>query len=231
VVARDFFGEIMTRTLQTCIGAAVLIVVLSMAWLCYCASWAVLEWGHAGQAATESMGKLGTAADGINAVTARLNGPHGTLTMLDEDVGALKSLIVHADLVARHEQQQIGKLDQQEETLFADLHGMAASGTELTQALTVDARTANDTILAGKAGVQSFTLAVKDADAVVNDPALAEGLDSLSQTAANTARITDDTAKVTHHFEQEIDTPAKHHWWTPVKTIWGITWQALMLAK
>jgi hypothetical protein len=219
----------MSKTLQTCIGAAVLIVALSVAWLCYCASWSVLEWGHAGHAATENIAKLGAAADGINATTARLNGPHGTLTMLDDDIGAAKSLIVHADLVARHEQQQLGKLDSQEDTLFADLHGMAAAGTGAALQATVDLQTANDTILAGKAGVQSFTLAGQDLDETVKG--LQPTVRDLAGMMENTRQITADTRAVADDVSTRFLTPKPKHWWNWIAPVWEVAWRAAMLAK
>ena len=235
MVARDFFGEIMTRTLQTCIGAAVLIVALGVAWLCYCASWSVLEWGEAGRAATVNLNKLGTAADGISKTTDALNWPCntgkpcGALAKLDQTLNGVDTSIGLVNLVARHEQQQLGKLDLQEQTLFADTHKALTAGAGALAQAQADLQTAQGTIGALTEAVSEAKATEKDFHALVPDmKRLTKGM---ADTSEHTAVITDNTAKVTHHFEQEIDTPAKHHWWTPVKTIWGITWQALMLAK
>ena len=219
----------MTRTLQTCIGAAVLIVALGVAWLCYCASWAVLEWGEAGQVATVNLAKLGTAADGISATTARLNGPHGTLTMMDEDVGTLKSLLIHADLVARHEQQQLNKLDSQEETLFEDAHKILITGAGALAQAQTDLQTAKGTI-------GSLTEAVNEAKATEEDfhtlvPDMKRLTKGMADTSEHTAVITDNTAKVTTHFEQAIDTPKKRTAGGVIKTAWQVIWQLAMLAK
>jgi len=67
--------------------------------------------------------RFGDAGAGLAETTAKLNGRHGTIAMADEDVGAVKSLIVHADLAARHEQQQMTTWDTRGAILFANLNG------------------------------------------------------------------------------------------------------------
>ena len=221
----------MTRTRQHMIGAAILVVAFGIAWLCYCASWAVLEWGHAGQAATVNLGKLGAAADGITATTARLNGPHGTLTMLDEDVGAARSLIIHADLVARHEQQQLSKFDSQEETLFADTHkALTAGAGALAQAQT-DLQTFEGLIGALTGAVSEAKATEKDFHALVPDmKRLTKGM---ADTSEHTAVITDNTAKVSTHYEKKIDAPDKPKPWYIKIAPFAIqlAWEGFMAAK
>lgn len=83
--------------------AAVYLLSLLTA-LCGLAAWGCFGLcGHA----IAAVDKLGDAGAGLAQTAGKLNGKHGTIAMLDEDVGAGKSLIVHADLVARHEQQQL----------------------------------------------------------------------------------------------------------------------------
>jgi hypothetical protein len=100
------------------------------------AAWRRLGSGEAirpSKRADSSIGDAGTstahAAKDVDAAVVRLNAPGGTLTMADEDLGAAKSLVIHADLVARHDQQQVGKLDGQEQALFTDLHETLNAGS------------------------------------------------------------------------------------------------------
>lgn len=83
------------------------------------------------------------ALDGITQTTTKLNGPHGTIAMADEDIGAAKSLIIHADLVARHEQQSLNTWDARAAQLFdninggvTDLRGAINAGADMARAAT-----------------------------------------------------------------------------------------------
>jgi hypothetical protein len=48
---------------------------------------------------------------------------NGTIAELDKSILGVKSLIVHADLVARHEQQQLSTWDDRGTTLFTNVNG------------------------------------------------------------------------------------------------------------
>lgn len=67
--------------------------------------------------------QLGRAGDGASLIEQRIGAKHGTVAMLDEDIGAAKSLIVHGDMVARHEQQQLTTWDQRGAELYANING------------------------------------------------------------------------------------------------------------
>ena len=95
--------------------------------------------------------QCGDAATGIEQTTAALSGKHGTIAMVDEDAGAAKSLIVHADLVARHEQQSLNAWDTNGTVLFnningtvTDLRGTVNASTDLVKAATQTAQIMNN---------------------------------------------------------------------------------------
>jgi methyl-accepting chemotaxis protein len=67
--------------------------------------------------------KWGDAGESLNRTLAKVNGKAGTIAMLDEDIGAAKSMIIHADLVARHEQQQFDVWDRRGAQLFQSIDG------------------------------------------------------------------------------------------------------------
>ena len=67
--------------------------------------------------------KLGDAGTSVKETADHLNAPTGTIAMLDKDIGATKSLIVHADLVARHEEQSMTTWDADASQLFTNING------------------------------------------------------------------------------------------------------------
>lgn len=188
-------------------GAAVLTVALGLA-----------AWGCAGltRHAIVAVDQVGDAAKGISQTAALLNGKHGTIAMANEDVGAAKSLIVHGDLVARHEQQQLTTWDVRGTELFnnvngavTDLRGTVTASTGLVQEATKTAQTLNDP----KTGI-GVTLAETNKTI----PEIHRTATAAANTLENTAQVTKDGAKVADHLEQTIDHPKKSPWyirWLP----------------
>ena len=170
------------------------------------------------------------AADGVTATMAKVSGKNGTIAMADEDIGVMRSLLVHADLVARHEQQQLSIYDGYGAQLFADFHGLAGKGdtavdavTEtanaakgtLTQA-TTDLGTLNGSIAATKPLIEAGTTTISrvgvasdDLDALLKKRAIEELLDNL--------------AGITHHGNaiagdfQDVADKARADYLRPVK--------------
>jgi hypothetical protein len=117
------------------------------------------------------------AADGITSTLAKVSGNNGTIAMADEDIGAMKSLIVHADLVARHEQQQLSTYDAYGAQLLADFHTLAGkSGTAI------------DTI-AGTANAAIGTLGQATATLEEGQRTIASAQPLLAQLTANGASL------------------------------------------
>lgn len=161
-----------------------------------------------------------------NAALAHLNGKTGTIAMLDEDLGAAKSAVIHADLIARHEQQQLSTLDTQELTLFADLHDTAQAarktldaGTGTANAATTAVATAGETIEKLKATEDAATASLNSLNKIVADS-------SIPKMLANTAAITSDAARITKDAADEADKLAH----PPIKrmTFWGSIDAALL---
>lgn len=140
-----------------------------------------------------------------NATLAHINGNTGTIAMLDEDLGAAKSAVIHADLIARHEQQQLTTLDAQERQVFADLHATMsatdatlASLQETSHSATTTLATANATISGLRPLESAAASAVSHLDSVIADPAIPD-------TLGNTAKITSDAARITKDAADEAD--------------------------
>lgn len=95
---------------------------------------------------------LSAAGAGLTQTAQYLNDPDkGTIKMIDEDAGAAKSLIIHADLVARHEQQQLNTWDARGTELFnnangavTDLRGVFTSGKATLDQATETLKIIND---------------------------------------------------------------------------------------
>lgn len=86
---------------------------------------ALSVWGCSGvvRHVIVAIDKWGDAGENLNRTLAKVSGKNGTIAMLDEDIGAAKSLIIHGDLVARHEQQQLEVWDQRGAELFSNVNG------------------------------------------------------------------------------------------------------------
>lgn len=99
----------MNKYLLNTIGVALLVLIGTWVWAGY-------QLGTASQSATPVVGKIGVTLD-------KINSPTGTLVLTNKAVNEFRSLIVHADLVARHEQQQLTTWDTRGKILFDNLNG------------------------------------------------------------------------------------------------------------
>jgi hypothetical protein len=169
------------------------------------------------------------AADEITSVLAKVSGKNGTIAMADEDIGAMKSLIVHADLVARHEQQQLSTYDAYGAQLFADLHstarklsGTADSLSGTAQALTGTANAATATLQTTGTTIAAFQpilshtdSAVAGLNARINDPHVTSLITHLEGMSTSGDKMLVDAQWKTH----QLLHPDK------VKLgFWGTTW-------
>lgn len=206
---------------------------------------ALTVWGCFGitSHAIVALDRIGDAATSLTVATAKLNSRTGTLSMLNEDLGAAKSAIVHADLIARHEQQQLTTLDQQERTLFADLHettralhGSLDAATQAAQDASAAVKTMNDTIGKAQPLLEASTATVRHADALVSDPAT-QGLPAriytlaghLDGTLGHVEGITADSQRIADDLTRKYFTPTP--WWKKPGQLLDLTWRAYMAAK
>lgn len=145
--------------------------------------------------------KLGAAGVGLELTADKLNGPHGTVAMLDEDVGAAKSLIVHADLTARHEQQQLTTWDARGAVLFDnldgtvnDLRGTIKAITRTSDAATTTLDETQNTVAALNPLLAGSTKTITDLDTLVADPSIVRTLDHVQSMTASGDKIAADAA-------------------------------------
>lgn len=192
-----------------------------------CVTLALSVWGGFGVTLhlIQAVDAVRDAALGAAQAEARISGPHGTLTMADEDLGAMKSVIVHADLVARHEQQSLTTFDARASQLYSRVLAVA-NQTDATLASAQDAvgrigRTADaasSTLAAGTLTLQSFQPVVSHADASLTQfdalyPDISRFAASAAVTSEQAAQISTDTRKVADHVERAIDNPKKKPWY------------------
>ena len=189
---------------------------------------ALTVWGCCGfvRHAIVAVDKLGDAGAGFAQTAARLNDPQkGTIKMLDEDVGATKSLIVHADLITRHEQQSLDTWDRDGAALFAnangaitDLRGSAKAATGTLNAAT-GTLNASQQIIAAMAPIETNANgAITDLRALTPElqrtaTASANMMEHTDNTMMHVEGITGDGQKVADHYEQIIDNPKKSPWY------------------
>lgn len=205
----------MRRTLQIVVGVTIAALLGLAVWGCFGLTRHLIV----------AVDKFGDAGAGLAETTAKLNGKHGTIAMADEDVGAVKSLIIHADLVARHEQQSLATWDADGTLLFTNLNGGVTdlrgtinaatkttdAATELTQALTADAKTADTTIAAAQPVLIDIDGAARDLRAIT--PEVKRTATATADTMGHVDGIAADGQAVADHYTQIIINPKKSPWY------------------
>lgn len=144
---------------------------------------------------SKTVASWGDAGEGFAQIAQHLNDPKkGTIMMLDQDVGAAKSLIIHADLVARHEQQQLNTWDDRGALLFdnangaiTDLRGVLTSGKGTLDEATATLKIVNDP----KRGLRVLLM---NANGTISDlgeltPEVQRALKGIADTSEQTAGI------------------------------------------
>jgi len=119
-----------------------------------------------------------TAANNLNKAFVEMNRPDtGTLAEFNKTTLAVKGVLVHIDIAARHEDQQLTTLDSQERTLYSDMHQLALNGQGLLNQGTETLKTGQETIKAvqpvlgaAKDSLQATTQAVGALNKVIADP-------------------------------------------------------------
>jgi hypothetical protein len=178
-------------------------------------------WGCIGltKHAIVALDAFGVASDGVTQTAAKLNGQRGTIAMADEDIGAVKSLVIHADLVARHEQQQLVTWDDRGTVLFNNLNGTvtdlratlnATAGT--SRQATTDLAIANDAIANLRDVLAESGSTVKDLHAILPDVAAtakttAATMIHVESIAARGENIAGSVDKMAAHTEKQVDAP------------------------
>jgi hypothetical protein len=211
----------MNRFLQSSLAVLALTAAVAVGALGYFGSLALRELAGAGTAAKH-------AGDQVSAAVAAIDGPHGTITMANEDVGALKSLIVHADLVARHEQQQLGTFDGYGRRLFGDFDGLARQGDATLAAAAKTAGAAgraldavDTTAGAAQKLLAAGTQTVGHADTAVVSltPEVERLLAATGDTVTNANGVMADGRKVADKAAAEYLTPKP--WWKKITAYAG----------
>lgn len=226
----------MSKWLQAVVAAAVLLAAMAFAALCWYLAWAAQQYGEMAQAVTADAAMITADAhktlDRVNAPCDPA--PCGTLADLHRTLATVRGAAGQVEAAGRANSSLSADLHNTQVELQKTLESLsktADAGSQLAQDASEGIRAGKPTLDALPAEVRLLHSVLGHADALIADPANRQTIEAVSRATENMATVTDNAAKVTTHFEKEIDTPAKHHWWTPIKTIWGITWQALMLVK
>jgi hypothetical protein len=141
--------------------------------------------------------RFADAGTSIKQTADHLNAKHGTIAMLDEDAGATKSLIIHADLVARHEQQSMTTWDADASTLFGNVNGGVTNLRGTINATTTALNGVPPVLTATTAAVKSMNAAAGHLDVLISDPHIAGTVAHVDAAAGNVEDMSADAkAKV-----------------------------------
>lgn len=114
-----------------------------------------------------------------------------------------------------------------------DLHNTSVAAQGAVGSLKADLDAAKPAIVnlaALEAALTKDAATLQTTEKSLND-SIAPITANLEKLTFHTAGIAEDTHKVTHHFEQEIDSPKPKTFMQKVGVAWKIIWQAAMLAK
>jgi hypothetical protein len=177
-------------------------------------------WGAFGlnQHLIATVDHVGDTLDAVNRPCE--NGkPCGLIAKTDQTLNELDSAIVHADLVARHEQQQLVTYDRYTAELMAKISGVADSlqkaadaTTQTAQAASVALGTANDTIKGLQpletnlaATAEASTATIKTFNGRLSDPRVDKLLTDFNSIADSGAVIAAQGAIITTDLRKEAD--------------------------
>ena len=181
-----------------------------------CAIWCGIygAWGltrHLTQAADSTT----ALAEGLDSQTQQtfstINRPQtGTLAEINKATLALKSIAVHVDMAADHEDRQLTKYDPIPDEISALLHsgtGTLNAATETSQqasAVLSSIRTSTDQL---PPLVVASTASVNDFDALLKDKAIERTLTNVDTSTANFAVVSGNFARVTTFYADDITKP------------------------
>ena len=204
----------MNKYLLNTIGVAVLALVATT-------TWAVWEWGGVGQTTKTSSPVLIQKMDKI---LDRVGEPkNGTIAEVDKLILGVKSLVVHADLVARHEQQQLSAWDERGAELFRNVDGAVTDARATVKQSTLTLAEAQKAI-AEVETVPAHLNPVADnlAKALIPVPSTLQGLSSVSAEMAayihgpltgltgNLSELADTTNTTEGHIDKKYFAPWNH---------------------
>jgi len=204
----------MNKYLLNLIGAAILALVAT-------STWAVWEWGGVGQTTKTS---APASVQKMDKILDRIGEPkNGTVAEVDKLILGLKSLTVHADLVARHEQQQLTTWDDHGEKLFNNVNSVVSDvrGTVKQSTLTLaEAQTAIQAVETVPPHIN--TLADQVTTSLIPLPSTLQGLTNVSAEMAtfihgpltfatnNAGELMDTTNTTESHIDKKFLAPWDH---------------------
>jgi hypothetical protein len=209
----------MNKYLLNLIGVAILALVATT-------TWAVWEWGGVGQTTKSAPSALAKSAlvQKMDKILDRIGEPkNGTIAELDKTILGVKSLVVHTDLVARHEQQQLTTWDTYGEMLFNNVNGVVSDVRGTVKQATLTLAEAQKAI-AEVETVPAHLNPVADnlAKALVPVPSTLQGLSSVSAEMAayihgpltgltgNLSELADTTNTTEGHIDKKYFAPWNH---------------------
>jgi hypothetical protein len=182
---------------------------------------------HVGDAGTQ----LQTTMDVLDRPCNNGKASCGTLAKIDTTLNELDSAIIHADLVAGHEQQQLVTYDRYTAELMARVTGLADSLKKTSDALTGTATAATETLNEGKATIakaqplldslaataDASTATVKTFNGRLSDPRVDALMTHVASTTGHVDAVTDDLQKVVDKTTGDYLAPKP--WWAKLPMV------------
>jgi hypothetical protein len=198
---------------------------------------AVDKWGDTGQ-------KLGQAADGLNATLSIVNRPcatkgpdgkllpDGPICQLDTAVHDLRKITTVAQDQVKQTGALIAATTRGMDGATADLHTAAGALTTAANAGTETLVQARDTLREDGEGLKGSLTALQGEIEGLQalTPPATKALTVLADTAEHLDGVAEDMHKVSDHFEQQIDHPAKMTAGQKARVALDVAWKALVLA-
>lgn len=222
----------MSKYLQIALGLAALVVASSVAFTCWRLSVALDAWGAGG---AQAFAALNQTLEKINrpGPCGSTSKPCGTLAEIDQSIHEADTALVHLDLVARHEQQQLGTYDGYAAQLVSHLNGTLDSTQRAADSISGTAQnasvalgTVNDTVRGLQPLERSLTATADASTATINtfngrlsDPKI----DAL----LNDFRDMSDTSRHMLITADAVETKATFSYLHPSTNPWKRTWDAV----
>ena len=211
--------------LKNALGIAVLAVLCLAVWggfgLTRQAYLTLAQWGDTGAQLDKTLEIVNQPCGGGH--------PCGTLAEIGESTRRITDMTTTLQMQTKHTGELIAATTRNLDSAAADLHMMASAATQTVQ-------DAGDALVEGKRSIAAVQPVLESLQAEINSlhaltPPAQRALESLAETAAHLDGVGADFQKVSDHFEQEIDHPAKKSGWQKAKIALEMAWKAAVLFK
>jgi hypothetical protein len=164
--------------------------------------------------------------------------PCGTLADINKALNTIRGTAGQIEVAARHENKNLTMLDEQERTLFADLHSTLQQAQATTAELQGTAQATTATLGTLNSTIQSAQAPIGHLDAFITAPDLQAMVKNANRATGNGADLLEHLASTSQTFDQVTKKaaasylhPPPMHWYGYIPPTLNIAWHIAMLAK